>query len=82
MRKLSLLLKTLLYSQRLATLSLCCLLIFMVQFQAFAQRGRPHLDNSMGFNRLLTDNQLDVYLLDRKENDLEQLFIDLTSAQS
>jgi hypothetical protein len=55
MRKLSLLLKTLIYSQRLATLSLCCMLILMVQITAFAQRGRPHLDSSMGFNRLLTD---------------------------
>lgn len=33
-------------------------------------------------NRMLTHHQLDVYLLHPKENDLEQLFIDLTSAQS
>jgi ABC-type multidrug transport system ATPase subunit len=33
-------------------------------------------------NRTLTRNDLDVYLLHPKENDLEQLFIDLTSAQS
>ena len=33
-------------------------------------------------NRMLTNNDLDVYLLHPKENDLEQLFIDLTSAQS
>ncbi|HVF82490.1 MAG TPA: ATP-binding cassette domain-containing protein [Flavisolibacter sp.] len=33
-------------------------------------------------NRLLTTNDLDVYLLHPKENDLEQLFIDLTSSQS
>jgi hypothetical protein len=31
------------------------MLILMVQITAFAQRGRPHLDSSMGFNRLLTD---------------------------
>jgi ABC-2 type transport system ATP-binding protein len=33
-------------------------------------------------NRTLTNNNMDVYLLHPKENDLEQLFIDLTSAQS
>ena len=33
-------------------------------------------------NRTLTNNNIDVYLLHPKENDLEQLFIDLTSAQS
>ena len=33
-------------------------------------------------NRLLMQHNLDVYLLNPKENDLEQLFIDLTSAQS
>jgi ABC-type multidrug transport system ATPase subunit len=33
-------------------------------------------------NRTLTRNDLDVYLLHPRENDLEQLFIDLTSAQS
>jgi ABC-2 type transport system ATP-binding protein len=33
-------------------------------------------------NRRLTDNQLEVYLLQPKENDLEQLFIDLTSAHA
>lgn len=33
-------------------------------------------------NKMLTSNHLDVYLLHPKENDLEQLFIDLTSAQS
>ena len=32
--------------------------------------------------RMLTQNNLDVYLLQTKKNDLEQLFIDLTSAQS
>jgi ABC-type multidrug transport system ATPase subunit len=32
-------------------------------------------------NRTLMQNNLDVYLLHPKENDLEQLFIDLTSAQ-
>ena len=32
--------------------------------------------------RTLTQNNLDVYLLHPKENNLEQLFIDLTSAQS
>lgn len=31
-------------------------------------------------NRLLTNNNLDVYLLHPKKNDLEQLFIDLTAA--
>jgi ABC-2 type transport system ATP-binding protein len=33
-------------------------------------------------NRTLTKQNLDVYLLQPKENDLEQLFIDLTTAQS
>ncbi|HEY0356183.1 MAG TPA: ATP-binding cassette domain-containing protein [Flavisolibacter sp.] len=33
-------------------------------------------------NRTITQNNLDVYLLQPKENDLEQLFIDLTSAHS
>ncbi|WP_207492525.1 ABC transporter ATP-binding protein [Aridibaculum aurantiacum] len=33
-------------------------------------------------NRTLTSNQLDVYLLSPKENNLEQLFIDLTTVQS
>ncbi|RYZ20853.1 MAG: ATP-binding cassette domain-containing protein [Chitinophagaceae bacterium] len=33
-------------------------------------------------NRRLTDSRLDVYLLHPKENDLEQLFIDLTSAHA
>jgi hypothetical protein len=34
----------------------CIVLLLFVQMQAFAaDRGRPHLDNSMGFNRLLTD---------------------------
>jgi lantibiotic transport system ATP-binding protein len=33
-------------------------------------------------NRTLTRHNLDVYLLQPKTNDLEQLFIDLTSAQS
>ena len=33
-------------------------------------------------NRTLTHHNLDVYLLQPKTNDLEQLFIDLTSAQS
>ncbi len=32
-------------------------------------------------NKTLSQNNLDVYLLQPKENDLEQLFIDLTSAQ-
>jgi ABC-2 type transport system ATP-binding protein len=41
-------------------------------------------DNSQvaAINRKLTQNNLDVFLLHPKENDLEQLFIDLTSAQS
>lgn len=33
-------------------------------------------------NRTLTNHNLDVYLLHPKENDLEQLFIDLTTSQS
>lgn len=33
-------------------------------------------------NRTMTQHNLDVYLLQPKENDLEQLFIDLTSAHS
>ena len=32
--------------------------------------------------RILTQNNIDIYLLQPKKNDLEQLFIDLTSAQS
>ncbi len=40
-------------------------------------------DNQVAFiNRTLIDNNLDVYMLHPKENDLEQLFIDLTSTQS
>lgn len=44
----------------------------------------PLRDNQQvaSINRLLTQNNLDVYLLHPRENDLEQLFIDLTSAQS
>ena len=43
----------------------------------------PYLDNSQvaHINRTLTRGSLDVYLLHPRENDLEQLFIDLTSAQ-
>jgi lantibiotic transport system ATP-binding protein len=38
-------------------------------------------DNQVAdINRRLTENNLDVYLLHPKENDLEKLFIDLTSA--
>ena len=33
-------------------------------------------------NRTLTKHDVDVYLLQPQENDLEQLFIELTSAQS
>ena len=33
-------------------------------------------------NKKLTQNNLDVFLLHPKENDLEQLFIDLTTSQS
>jgi len=33
-------------------------------------------------NKILTQNDLDVYLLQAKDNDLEDLFIDLTSSQS
>ena len=33
-------------------------------------------------NKTLTNHNLDVYLLQPKESDLEQLFIDLTSVQS
>jgi hypothetical protein len=44
-------------SSRLFQLSLFCIVcLLFVQMQAFAgDRGRPHLDSSMGFNRLLTD---------------------------
>ena len=35
-----------------------------------------------GISRILTQNGLDVYLLSPQKNDLEQLFIDLTSSQS
>ncbi|MFN2439692.1 MAG: ABC transporter ATP-binding protein [Chitinophagaceae bacterium] len=37
------------------------------------------LNQVAGINRMLTNNGLDVYLLHPKENDLEQLFINLTS---
>lgn len=40
------------------------------------------LNQVASINRTLAQNDLDVYLLHPKENDLEQLFIDLTSAQS
>lgn len=40
------------------------------------------LNQVASINRTLTNNNLDVYLLHPKENDLEQLFIDLTSSQS
>lgn len=34
----------------------CVVALFFVQIQVFAtDRARPHIDNSMGFNRLLTD---------------------------
>ncbi|MBO9660056.1 MAG: hypothetical protein J7527_14645 [Chitinophagaceae bacterium] len=35
-----------------------------------------------GVNRVLMQHGLDVYLLSPQKNDLEQLFIDLTSSQS
>jgi ABC-2 type transport system ATP-binding protein len=41
-----------------------------------------NLKQVASINRTLTNNNLDVYLLHPKENDLEQLFIDLTSSQS
>ena len=44
----------------------------------------PLLDQSQvaSIHRTLAQNNLDVYLLQPKDNDLERLFIDLTSAQS
>ncbi|MHA4844861.1 ABC transporter ATP-binding protein [Flavitalea antarctica] len=39
------------------------------------------LDQVALINRKLTQNNLDVYLLHPKENDLERLFIDMTSSQ-
>jgi lantibiotic transport system ATP-binding protein len=33
-------------------------------------------------NRILTGNQLDIYMLQPKENNLEQLFIELTTTPS
>jgi ABC-2 type transport system ATP-binding protein len=39
------------------------------------------IDQVASINRMLTVNDLDVYLLNPKERDLEQLFIELTSAQ-
>jgi ABC-2 type transport system ATP-binding protein len=44
----------------------------------------PFRDNDQvaAINRTLTQNNLDVYLLHPKENNLEQLFIDLTTAHS
>jgi lantibiotic transport system ATP-binding protein len=41
-----------------------------------------NMNQVAAINRRLTDNQLDVFLLHPKERDLEQLFIDLTSAHS
>jgi ABC-type multidrug transport system ATPase subunit len=40
------------------------------------------LNQVASINKKLTQNNLDVYLLHPKENDLERLFIDLTSNQS
>jgi lantibiotic transport system ATP-binding protein len=40
------------------------------------------LQQAATINRTLTAHELDVYLLQPKANDLEQLFIDLTTAQS
>ena len=40
------------------------------------------LNQVASINKTLTQNDLDVYLLHPKENDLEQLFIDLTSNRS
>lgn len=40
------------------------------------------LNQAASIARTLTQNHLDIYLLHPKENNLEQLFIDLTSAQS
>ena len=40
------------------------------------------LNQTASIARTLTQNHLDIYLLHPKENNLEQLFIDLTSAQS
>jgi hypothetical protein len=37
-------------------LSLLFTFLLLGALQLYADRGRPHLDNSMGFNRLLTDN--------------------------
>lgn len=44
----------------------------------------PYRDQAQvaSIHRTLAQNKLDVYLLQPKENDLEQLFIDLTSQQS
>ena len=39
-----------------------------------------NLEQVATINRTLTENKLDVYLLHPKQNDLEQLFIDLTTA--
>jgi ABC-type multidrug transport system ATPase subunit len=41
-----------------------------------------NLNQVASINKTLTQNNLDVYLLHPKENDLERLFIDLTSNQS
>jgi ABC-2 type transport system ATP-binding protein len=41
-----------------------------------------NLSQVASINKTLTQNNLDVYLLQPKENDLEQLFIDLTSNRS
>jgi lantibiotic transport system ATP-binding protein len=48
--------------------------ILAVPFQSIEQVA--------AINRMLTKHELDVYLLHPKENDLEKLFIDLTSSQS
>ena len=44
--------------------------------------GFTDIQQVASINRTLTQHDMDVYLLHPKENDLEQLFIDLTSAQS
>lgn len=41
-----------------------------------------NLNQVASINRMLTQNNLDVYLLYPEENDLERLFIDITSNQS
>jgi ABC-type multidrug transport system ATPase subunit len=56
-------------------------------FNPYMENGKlsvvfSDINQVAAINRSLTEHNLDVYLLHPKENDLEQLFIDLTTARS